>query len=140
MVIYYILVVSVSIETSCAVTYNNVVKLRFKAVTGAVFGARRVFESVGDVVTDEVDGAAAEATAHYPSAGHSRLAGEIIQKIEFFATDFIITRQPVVGRIHIAPYSFVIAGYESVTDVENPFFLAYYKSGAAVVFGSTGRL
>ena len=92
-------------------------------------------EVVVDFVGHEVDGAAAEATAHYARAGDAVFAGYVVEEVELLAAHLIVLGEATVCLVHLFTHGLVVTLQQGVADGQHAVFLLDNIFCTEVIFG-----
>ena len=112
---------------------NYWVNLRCVTILSCELSCNILNELVVDVVLNQVDGAATEATTHDTATSNTVLLGNIVQEVELLAAYLVFLAQTVVSLIHLLTYSLVVTLLKSIADCQYAVLLAQYEVSAAVI-------
>ena len=112
---------------------NYWVNFRSMTILSCELSCNILYELVIDVVLNQVDGAATEATTHDTATSNTVLLGNIVQEVELLAAYLVFLAQTVVGLIHLLAYSLVVTLLKSIADCQYAVLLAQYEVSAAVI-------
>ena len=90
-------------------------------------------EGVVELVLDEVDGAASEASAHDAGACHAVCLGYVVEVVEFLTAYLIVAGESLMGEVHLLANFLIVAFDEGIAYGKYAIFLSEYEGGTLYV-------